>query len=101
MIETENSLELTADEVNNRLDELYVELKTLKPYLPFQQIKRVLAELKWIFTTASSIPSIQKTLPSRSPVSMLSDREYLNVIHVFWNLSTILKSKYQRSIWVT
>ena len=50
MIETDNSLELTADEVNNRLDELYVELKTLKPYLPFQQIKRVLAELKWIIS---------------------------------------------------
>ena len=50
MIETDKSLELTADEVNNRLDELYVELKTLKPYLPFQQIKRVLAELKWIIS---------------------------------------------------
>ena len=50
MIETDNSPELTADEVNNRLDELYAELKTLKPYLPFQQIKRVLAELKWIIS---------------------------------------------------
>ena len=50
MIETDKSLELTADEVNNRLDELYAELKTLKPYLPFQQIKRVLAELKWIIS---------------------------------------------------
>ena len=50
MTETNNSLELTADEVNNRLDELYAELKTLKPYLPFQQIKRVLAELKWIIS---------------------------------------------------
>ena len=50
MIDTDNSLELTADEVNNRLDELYAELKTLKPYLPFQQIKRVLAELKWIIS---------------------------------------------------
>ena len=50
MIETDNSLELTADEVNNRLDELYAELKTLKPYLPFQQIKRILAELKWIIS---------------------------------------------------
>ena len=50
MIKTDNSLELTADEVNNRLDELYAELKTLKPYLPFQQIKRVLAELKWIIS---------------------------------------------------
>ncbi len=50
MIETDNSLELTADEVNNRLDELYAELKTLKPYLPFQPIKRVLAELKWIIS---------------------------------------------------
>ena len=50
MTDTDNSLELTADEVNNRLDELYVELKSLKPYLPFQQIKRVLAELKWIIS---------------------------------------------------
>ena len=50
MIESDNSLELTSDEVNNRLDELYTELKTLKPYLPFQQIKRVLAELKWIIS---------------------------------------------------
>ena len=50
MIETDNSLELSSDEVNNRLDELYAELKTLKPYLPFQQIKRVLAELKWIIS---------------------------------------------------
>ena len=50
MIETDNSQELTADEVNNRLDELYAELKTLKPYLPFQQVKRVLAELKWIIS---------------------------------------------------
>ena len=50
MTDTNNSLELTADEVNNRLDELYTELKTLKPYLPFQQVKRVLAELKWIIS---------------------------------------------------
>ena len=50
MTDTDNSLDLTADEVNNRLDELYAELKTLKPYLPFQQIKRVLAELKWIIS---------------------------------------------------
>ena len=50
MTETTNSQDLTADEVNNRLDELYAELKTLKPYLPFQQIKRVLAELKWIIS---------------------------------------------------
>ena len=48
MNNADNSLELSSDEVNNRLDELYAELKTLKPYLPFQQIKRVLAELKWI-----------------------------------------------------
>ena len=45
-----NSQELSSDEVNDRLDELYAELKTLKPYLPFQQIKRVLAELKWIIS---------------------------------------------------
>ena len=50
MNNADNSLELSSDEVNNRLDELYVELKTLKPYLPFQQIKRVLAELKWIIS---------------------------------------------------
>ena len=50
MTETTNRQDLTADEVNNRLDELYSELKTLKPYLPFQQIKRVLAELKWIIS---------------------------------------------------
>ena len=50
MTNTDNSLELTSDEVNNKLDQLYLELKTLKPYLPFQQIKRVLAELKWIIS---------------------------------------------------
>ena len=50
MTETTNSNDLSADEVNNRLDELYTELKTLKPYLPFQQVKRVLAELKWIIS---------------------------------------------------
>ena len=50
MTDTDNSLELSSDEVNNRLDELYAELKTLKPYLPFQQVKRVLAELKWIIS---------------------------------------------------
>ena len=50
MTDTNKSFELTTDEVNNRLDELYIELKTLKPYLPFQQVKRVLAELKWIIS---------------------------------------------------
>lgn len=50
MTDPDNSPELTADEVNTRLDALYAELKTLKPYLPFQQIKRVLAELKWIIS---------------------------------------------------
>ena len=50
MKNADNSTELSSDEVNNRLDELYAELKTLKPYLPFQQIKRVLAELKWIIS---------------------------------------------------
>tara|TARA_B100001029_G_C14820795_1_gene317524 strand:- start:236 stop:409 length:174 start_codon:yes stop_codon:yes gene_type:complete len=50
MNEGTNSQDLSADEVNNRLDELYAELKTLKPYLPFQQVKRVLAELKWIIS---------------------------------------------------
>ena len=50
MNNADNSQELSSDEVNNRLDELYAELKTLKPYLPFQQVKRVLAELKWIIS---------------------------------------------------
>ena len=50
MTDTNKSFELTTDEVNNRLDDLYSELKTLKPYLPFQQVKRVLAELKWIIS---------------------------------------------------
>jgi hypothetical protein len=50
MTDTNKNFELTSDEVNNRLDELYTELKTLKPYLPFQQVKRVLAELKWIIS---------------------------------------------------
>ena len=50
MNNAQNSQELSSDEVNNKLDELYAELKTLKPYLPFQQIKRVLAELKWIIS---------------------------------------------------
>ena len=50
MNNADKSLELSSDEVNNRLDELYAELKTLKPYLPFQQIKRILAELKWIMS---------------------------------------------------
>ena len=50
MTDTNKNFELTNDEVNNRLDELYTELKTLKPYLPFQQVKRVLAELKWIIS---------------------------------------------------
>ena len=50
MNNADNNPELSSDEVNNRLDELYAELKTLKPYLPFQQIKRILAELKWIIS---------------------------------------------------
>ena len=49
MNNVDNSPELSSDEVN-KLDELYAELKTLKPYLPFQQVKRVLAELKWIIS---------------------------------------------------
>ena len=72
MIETDNSLELTADEVNNRLDELYAELKTLKPYLPFQQIKRVLAELKWIISmrenSSVSVSYTHLTLPTNREV---------------------------------
>ena len=50
MNNADKSQELSSDEVNDRLDELYAELKTLKPHLPFQQIKRVLAELKWIIS---------------------------------------------------
>ena len=50
MTDSNKNFELTTDEVNIRLDELYTELKTLKPYLPFQQVKRVLAELKWIIS---------------------------------------------------
>ena len=50
MSDTNKSFELTTDEVNNKFDEIYTELKTLKPYLPFQQVKRVLAELKWIIS---------------------------------------------------
>ena len=48
MTDADTNQELTADEVTTRLDALYAELKRLKPYLPYQQIKRVLAELKWI-----------------------------------------------------
>ena len=48
MTDADTNKELTADEVTTRLDTLYAELKSLKPYLPYQQIKRVLAELKWI-----------------------------------------------------
>ena len=48
MTDADTNQELTADEVTTRLDTLYAELKSLKPYLPYQQIKRVLAELKWI-----------------------------------------------------
>ena len=48
MTDVDTNQELTADEVTIRLDALYAELKSLKPYLPYQQIKRVLAELKWI-----------------------------------------------------
>ena len=64
MTNTDNSLELTADEVNKRLDELYAELKTLKPYLPFQQIKRVLAELKWIISMRENSSCLLYTSPS-------------------------------------
>ena len=48
MTDAEINQELTADEVTIRLDALYAELKSLKPYLPYQQIKLILAELKWI-----------------------------------------------------
>ena len=50
MTDPDTNQELTADEVTTRLDDLYAELKSLKPYLPYQQIKRVLAELKWIIS---------------------------------------------------
>ena len=35
----DNSLELSSDEVNNRLDELYAELKTLKHTCHFNRSK--------------------------------------------------------------
>ena len=48
MTDAETNQELSNEEVTERLNALYEELKSLKPYLPFQQIKRVLAELKWV-----------------------------------------------------
>ncbi len=48
MTDADTNQELSSDEVTERLNVLYAELKSLKPYLPYQQIKRVLAELKWI-----------------------------------------------------
>ena len=48
MTEADSIQELSNEEVTNRLNALYDELKYLKPYLPYQQIKRVLAELKWV-----------------------------------------------------
>ena len=48
MTDAETNQELSTEEVTERLNTLYDELKSLKPYLPYQQIKRVLAELKWV-----------------------------------------------------
>ena len=48
MTDAETNQELSTEEVTERLNVLYDELKSLKPYLPYQQIKRVLAELKWV-----------------------------------------------------
>ena len=48
MTDAETNQELSTEEVTERLNALYGELKSLKPYLPYQQIKRVLAELKWV-----------------------------------------------------
>ena len=48
MTNAETNQELSTEEVTERLNALYDELKSLKPYLPYQQIKRVLAELKWV-----------------------------------------------------
>ena len=48
MTDAETNQELSTEEVTERLNALYDELKFLKPYLPYQQIKRVLAELKWV-----------------------------------------------------
>ena len=48
MTDAETNQELSTEEVTERLNALYHELKSLKPYLPYQQIKRVLAELKWV-----------------------------------------------------
>ena len=41
MTDAETNQELSNEEVTERLNALYDELKSLKPYLPFQQIKRV------------------------------------------------------------
>ena len=43
MTDAETNQELSNEEVTERLNALYYELKSLKPYLSFQQIKRVLA----------------------------------------------------------
>ena len=48
MTDAETNQELSTEEVTERLNALYDELKSLKPYLPYQPIKRVLAELKWV-----------------------------------------------------
>ena len=48
MTEADTKQELSNEEVTDRLNVLYYELKSLKPFLPYQQIKRVLAELKWV-----------------------------------------------------
>ena len=48
MTDAETKQELSNEEVTERLNALYDELKSLKPYLTIQQVKRVLAELKWV-----------------------------------------------------
>ena len=48
MTDLDTNKELSNEEVTDRLNALYDELKSLKPFLPYQQIKRVLAELKWV-----------------------------------------------------
>ena len=57
MTDAETNQELSNEEVTERLNALYDELKSLKPYLPFQQIKRVLAELKWVKSMFPNLPS--------------------------------------------
>ena len=64
MTDAETNQELSNEEVTERLNALYDELKSLKPYLPFQQIKRVLAELKWVKSMREDGVCLLYTSPS-------------------------------------